>query len=62
VSPHEFTFSLAVSGELSRDLLADLVAQVLARAGRPGDGAGALSEELHAAIAGAAAQHQVIDV
>jgi hypothetical protein len=62
VSSHEFIFSLAVSGGLSRDLLADLVAQVLARAGSPDDGAGTLSEELYAAIVGAAARHPVIDV
>jgi hypothetical protein len=57
----EFFFGLAVSGGASREMLDDLVARVLERAGSAGDGVGALGEELHAAIANAP-RGQPIDV
>ena len=49
--PLDFFFALAVSGDASREMLVDLVAHVLERAGSSGDGAAALGDELHAAIA-----------
>jgi len=50
VVPLDFFFALVVSGGASREMLVDLVAHVLERAGRSGDGAAALGDELHAAI------------
>ena len=61
MEPFDFFFGLAVSGGASREMLDDLVARVLERAGSTGDGAGALGEELHAAIA-KAPRDQPIDV
>ena len=49
--PSDFVFALAVSGGASREMLLDLVARVLERAGSSGDGAAALADELHAAVA-----------
>ena len=49
--PLDFFFALAVSGGASRDMLVDLVAHVLERAGSSGDTAAALGDELHDAIA-----------
>jgi hypothetical protein len=51
VVPLDFFFALAVSGGASREMLVDLVAHVLERAGGSGDGVAALGDELHAAIA-----------
>ena len=59
--PFEFFFGLAVSGGASREMLDDLAARVLERAGSSGDGAAALGAELHAAIA-SAPRDQPIDV
>jgi hypothetical protein len=62
VEPHPFFFALAVSGGLSRDLLTELAARVLERAGSAGDGAAALGEALHAAIARAGAAADLVDI
>ena len=59
--PFDFFFGLAVSGGASREMLDDLVARVLERAGSSGDGVAALGEELHAALANAP-RDQLIDV
>jgi hypothetical protein len=61
VVPFDFFFGLAVSGGASREMLDDLVARVLERAGSTGDGVSALGGELHAAIA-KAPRDQAIDV
>jgi hypothetical protein len=47
---HEFFFAVAASGGMSRDMLADLAARALERAGSSSDGAAALGEALHAAV------------
>jgi hypothetical protein len=57
----DFFFALAVSGGASREMLDDLVARVLERAGSSGDGVAALGEALHAALANAP-RDQLIDV
>ena len=59
--PFDFFFGLAMSGGASREMLEDLVARALERAGSSGDGVGALGRELHAAIAKAPSD-QPIDV
>ena len=58
----EFFFALALSGDASRQMLTDLVGRVLERAGCPGDGAAALGEKLHAAVAHGSAGTDHIDV
>jgi hypothetical protein len=50
VVPSDFVFALAVSGGASREMLLELVARVLERAGSSGDGVAALGDELHAAV------------
>ena len=59
--PFEFFFGLAVSGGASREMIDDLVARVLERAGSSGDGVAALGEELHAVLA-TAPRDQLVDV
>jgi hypothetical protein len=61
VVPPDFFFALAVSGGASREMLLELVAHVLERAGSAGDGVAALGDELHAAVAGGA-RDQTVDV
>ena len=52
---------MAVSGGASREMFLELVAHVLERAGNSGDGAVALGDELHAAVA-SGARDQTVDV
>ena len=59
--PPDFFFALAVSGGASREMLLDLVAHVLERAGSSGDGVAALGDELHAAVA-SGVRDQTVDV
>ena len=59
--PPDFFFALAVSGGASREMLAELVARVLERAGSAGDGAASLCEQLHAAVA-SGPRDQPVDV
>ena len=59
--PSDFFFALAVSGGASREMLAELVARVLERAGSAGDGASSLGDELHAAVA-SGPRDQAVDV
>jgi hypothetical protein len=61
VVPPDFFFALAVSGGASREMLLELVAHVLERAGRTGDGVAALGDELHAAVA-SSGRDQTVDV
>jgi hypothetical protein len=61
VVPSDFFFALAVSGGASREMLHELVAQVLQRAGSSGDGSATLGDEVHAAIA-SSARGQTVDV
>ena len=46
----EFFFAVAASGGMSREMLAELAARALERAGNSIDGAAALGESLHAAV------------
>jgi hypothetical protein len=62
VTSHEFFFALALSGGASREMLTELVGRVLERAGCPGDGAAAIAEKLHAAVANGSAGSGGIDV
>jgi hypothetical protein len=61
VVPPDFVFALALSGGASREMLLDLVARVLERAGSPGDGVAALGDELHAAV-GRGPRDQIVDL
>jgi hypothetical protein len=58
VVSQEFSFALTVSGAASRDMLAELVARVLERAGGPDAGSESLVADLQAAVARASAQQQ----
>jgi hypothetical protein len=62
VASHEFFFALALSGDASREMLTELVGRVLERAGCPGDGATALAEKIHAALANGSADSEGIDL
>jgi len=62
VAAHEFFFALALSGDASREMLTELVGRVLERAGCPGNGAAALAEKIHAAVANGSAGSEGIDV
>ena len=62
MASHEFFFALALSGDASREMLTELVGRVLERAGCPGDGAVALAEKIHAAVANGAAGSEGIGV
>jgi hypothetical protein len=64
VNPHEFSFALAVSGGASREMLAELVARVLERAGGSDGGSDTLLAELQRAVADASAPHrgQPVDI
>jgi hypothetical protein len=62
VASHEFFFALALSGDTSREMLTELVGRVLERAGCPGNGAAALAEKIHAAVANGSAASEGIDV
>ena len=53
---------MAVSGGASREMLTELLARVLERAGGQEDGAAGLAGELHAAVVKASKQHQPIEV
>ena len=59
--PPDFFFALAVSGGASREMLAELVARVLERAGSAGDGAASLGDEVQAAVA-SGPRDQAVDV
>jgi hypothetical protein len=61
VVPPDFFFALAVSGGAPREMVLELVARVLDQAGCSGDGASALGDELHAAIA-QGSRNQTVDV
>jgi hypothetical protein len=61
VVPPDFVFALAVSGGASREMLLELVAHVLERAGGSGDGVASLGDELHAAVA-SGPRDQAVDV
>jgi hypothetical protein len=61
VVPPDFFFVLAVSGGASREMLHELVAHVLERAGTTGDGVAALGDALHAAVA-SGTRDQPVDV
>jgi hypothetical protein len=50
VDAREFFFAVAVSGGMSREMLTELAARALERAGSSSDGAAALGESLHAAV------------
>jgi hypothetical protein len=50
VDSREFFFAVAVSGGMSREMLTELAARALERAGSSSDGAAALGESLHAAV------------
>ena len=62
MASHEFFFALALSGDASREMLTELVGRALERAGCPGDGAAALAEKLHAAVANGSARSEGLDV
>ena len=62
MASHEFFFALALSGDASREMLTELVGRVLDRAGCPGDGAAAIAEKIHAAVANGSAGSEGIDV
>ena len=60
--PSDFFFALAVSGGASREMLLELVARVLERAGCPGDGAGGARPTSSTPRWPAAARDQPVDV
>jgi hypothetical protein len=62
VAASDFFFVLVLSGDTSREMLAELVGRVLERAGCPGDGAAALGDKLHAAVTNGSAGAEGVEV